>query len=72
MATPTHSRKQQFKIALAVAGTTATAWAREQDITLSHLYAVLSGERESKTLNERITAYITKYAAPLRTNDKAA
>ena len=58
---PAMSRKARFRAALALAHKTAREWARERDVTRGHLYAVLSGERESATLINQVDAFIGEY-----------
>lgn len=58
---PDKTRKRAFKAALAWAGQTAEAWCADHDITRSHLYAVLSGQRESAKLTAEIDAFIQKH-----------
>lgn len=40
---------------------TQEEWADKQEVDSSHLSRVLSGERESATLCEKVDAFITKY-----------
>lgn len=54
-------RKKQFRAALALAEMTQEEWADKQEVDSSHLSRVLSGERESATLCEKVDAFITKY-----------
>ena len=56
------SRKKAFRIALAEAGMTAQEWAAAEGVTPQHMYAVLSGERASKRLTDRVDAFIAKHA----------
>lgn len=68
---PTVSRKAQFRAACAYAGTTAKAWCEQRGITRGHLYAVLSGERESASLLADIDAFITEHVRPAPTSASA-
>jgi hypothetical protein len=56
-------RSARFKAALALAGVTVDEFVaqHEIDVTPSHLYAVLRGDRESATLLEKVDAFIEKY-----------
>lgn len=59
MATDRTSRKTAFRLAIVRAGTTVSEWARENDVSRTHLYAVLDGERvASEELNAKIDALI--------------
>lgn len=55
------SRKALFGAAIALAETTVKAWAAEQNVTPQHLYHVLSGERESASLVEKVDAFIAQH-----------
>ena len=55
------SRQQLFRAALAIAGITGTQWAEEQGVTRQHVWQVLAGVRESKTLTEAVDAFIAKH-----------
>lgn len=55
------SRKARFGAAIALAETTVKAWAAEQNVTPQHLYHVLSGERESASLTEKVDAFIAEW-----------
>jgi hypothetical protein len=50
-----------FRAALAIAETTAEAWALEQGVTPGHLSQVLSGKRESRILVEKIEAFAKRH-----------
>ena len=54
------SRKQLFRVALAGAGLTGQQWAERQGVTLGHLSQVLDEKRESRTLTEKVDAFIEK------------
>lgn len=59
MATQRTSRKKAFRIAVISAGTSVSEWARENEVSRTHLYAVLDGERvASDDLNAKIDALI--------------
>lgn len=55
------SRKALFKAALAIAEITQDAWAEREGITVSHLSAVLRGQRDSRSLVERVDAFIAQH-----------
>ena len=55
------SRKQLFRAALAIAGMTGKQWADEHDVTREHLWHVLSGSRESRSLTDTVDAFIAKH-----------
>lgn len=55
-------RKARFRIALAIARTTAGDWAISEDITPTYLSHFLAGRHESKRLDEKIAAFIAKHA----------
>lgn len=52
------SRKARFKAALARVGKTQRAWAKEQNISYTHLYLTLLDESQSRTLTEKIDMFI--------------
>lgn len=52
------SRKARFKAALARVGKTQRAWAKEQDVSYTHLYLTLVDESQSKTLTGKIDAFV--------------
>ena len=54
-------RKARFRAALALARLTAEQWARENDITPGHLSLVLSGDRPSLSLCEKIEEFTEKH-----------
>lgn len=56
-----HTRKQRFDAALALAGLTLQAWASEAGVSRQHLFQVLTGERESRSLTERVDAFVAKH-----------
>jgi gp16 family phage-associated protein len=53
-------RKARFRAALALAGLTMEQWAEQNGITPSHLSHVLSGNRDSLTLIEKVDAFADK------------
>lgn len=59
------TRKARFKAALAFANMTQAQWAENEGITPEHLNAVISDKqvRESKSLEEKIDAFIADVAA---------
>lgn len=61
MAKMAASRKKRFRAALALAGTTAEAWAIENGVTAGHLSQVLSGKRDSRSLLEKVDAFTRKH-----------
>jgi hypothetical protein len=59
VATQRGNRKTAFRLAIVNAGTTVTDWARENEVSRVHLYAVLNGDRVgSAELNAKIDALI--------------
>lgn len=57
------SRKTRFKAALQFTKTTQVEWARQNGVGYQHLYLVLEDERESRTLTEKIDAFIAEVEA---------
>jgi hypothetical protein len=57
------SRKALFKAALAVTEMTAEQFATDEGVTPEHLSYVLNGRRESRSLTEKIDAFIAKHMA---------
>jgi predicted transcriptional regulator len=57
----TETRRAQFRAALALAGLTVDAFCERQQITKSHLYPVLRGERASMRLTAAIDAFIAEH-----------
>lgn len=55
------ARRARFRDALTAAGLSQAQWARVTDITPAHLSMVLSGERDSAVLWEKIEAFTAKY-----------
>ena len=55
------SRKQLFRAALAIASLTAEQWADKEGVTAGHVSQVLSGKRESLTLNDKIDAFVREH-----------
>lgn len=51
-------RNRQFRAALALAGITQQEWAAQQGLTPGHVSRVLSGERESSRLMDKIDDFI--------------
>lgn len=59
MTTQTTSRKRAFRSACVLAGTSLSAWAVENGVSRTHLYAVLEGERTpSAELTAKIDALL--------------
>jgi hypothetical protein len=58
MSQPTPDRKRKFRIALALLDMTAKDWAAQNGCKGSHLSQVLSGDRESRRLEDAIDAFI--------------
>lgn len=52
------TRKPLFRAALAIAGLTAEQWAAMEGVTAGHVSQVLSGKRESRTLTDKIDAFV--------------
>lgn len=61
MAKTVAARKKRFRAALALAETTAEAWAHENGVTAGHLSQVLSGKRDSRSLLEKIDTFTRKH-----------
>lgn len=58
---PKSQRKsKRFKAALAMAGMSMTEWAKKEGITPGHVSQVLSGDRDSAVLMEKIEAFTAK------------
>lgn len=55
------SRKQLFRAALAIADLTAAQWAKREGITPVHLSFVLGEKRESRSLIEKVDAFIAEH-----------
>ena len=55
------NRKARFRAALALAHMTAKEWTEREQVTETHLYAVLKGNRESAKLTSKIDAFIAKH-----------
>lgn len=58
---PRPDRKRSLKAALAYAGMTMGDFCESQGITRTHLYLVLTGERESAKLTSAIDAFIAEH-----------
>lgn len=54
-------RRALFRAALALARITAKQWAVDNNVTETHLYAVLKGARESNPLTAKIDAFIAQH-----------
>jgi hypothetical protein len=52
----------QFNLALKAAGMDRLAWCKAEGISQTHLYAVLSGSRESARLSARIAEFVREHA----------
>lgn len=58
------SRKKRFRIALMAADVSVSQWATENNVSRTHLYAVLDGERDpSPELREKIDAVLKSRVA---------
>lgn len=55
------TRKRRFRAALAAAGMSMRDYAKEVGKSPSHVSQVLNGQRESKTMNEKIAAFTEKH-----------
>jgi hypothetical protein len=55
------ARKRRFDAALKHAGMTGLAWCRANGVEYSHLYRVLTGERESGRLSAKIDAFLAEH-----------
>lgn len=54
------TRKERFAAACRRAGTTQREWAAGRDVTYTHLYLVLRGDRQSDRLNDQVDAFIAE------------
>lgn len=54
-------RRRRFFAALALAGMTQEDFADKHGVTGTQVYFVLRGERESRTLDEKIDAFISDH-----------
>ncbi len=72
MAKQTLDRKTGFRVALALKGLTAQDWARQNGITPGHLSQVLSTDRASVKLTEKIDAFISSSVSGIRLAGSAA
>lgn len=52
------SRRRAFRAALALTGTTATAFAERLGVSTNHLSCVLRGDRASKRITEAVAAFV--------------
>ncbi len=55
-------RRAQFKVALIHARLNVRQWAALAGVSVTHLNAVLNGDRESTPLNARIDAFLAEHA----------
>lgn len=55
------NRKALFRASLVLAGMTAEQWAKQEGVTPGHLSQVLSEKRESRSLTEKIDAFVEKH-----------
>jgi hypothetical protein len=58
-------RKKRFRIALAIAGLTATEWAEKNDVAPSYLFRYLGGNTVSGPLGEKIDGFVDRYLKQL-------
>lgn len=61
------SRKTRFRKALIDAKTTATKWARENEVSRTHLYRVLEDEKQSAPLSAKIESFIESHTEAVAT-----
>ena len=54
-------RNRRFRAALALADLTQEQFATQAGVTSSHLFRVLTGERDSQTLLDKVDAFIAEY-----------
>lgn len=54
-------RKTRFLRALEAAGQSQNAWAKERGVSKGHLSLVLSGDRPSASLTDKIDAFIAEH-----------
>lgn len=59
------NRKKRFRIALAVAGLTATAWAEQNQVDPTYLSRFLGGKTTSAPLGEKIELFIARQTRKL-------
>lgn len=72
MAKPKVGRKARFMAALRIAGMTQTDWADLHGVTQGHLSQVLSGDRVSRSLTEKIDAFAGKHLPASGSDIRAA
>lgn len=53
--------KAHFQAALKLAGVTQKEWAEAHEVTPAHLWQVLTGKRESRTLMEKVESFTKKH-----------
>lgn len=58
-------RKKRFRIALAVAGLTATDWAKANDVGPAYLFRYLGGNTVSEPLGAKIDAFTARHLKQL-------
>lgn len=64
MATHRMTRKKRFRIALFAADCSVSEWAKQNQVSRTHLYAVLDGNREpGPELREKIEAVLQTESA---------
>jgi hypothetical protein len=59
--TPEVARKRRFRAALAAVGMSMRDFATAEGVSVSHVSQVLSGKRESRTMDEKIAAFTEKH-----------
>ena len=60
MITKSLPRKTRFKLALVASESSVSAWARDNEVSRTHLYAVLDGQRDpSAELAQKIDAVLS-------------
>lgn len=59
--TPAEARKRRFRAALAAVGMSMRDFATAEGVSVSHVSQVLSGKRESRTMDEKIAAFTEKH-----------
>jgi transcriptional regulator with XRE-family HTH domain len=58
---PLVARKRRFRAALGFAGMSMRDFAKAEGVSISHVSQVLSGKRESRTMDEKIAAFTEKH-----------
>lgn len=54
-------RRREFRAALALAGSTVAAFARELGVSHNHINSVLRGERTSKRITDAVELFVRRH-----------